>query len=102
VPASQTLPSSFYLPSKPSWFGSVAWPAIGPDVTGGNISGYAGHANKIPARVCYEGAALDPAYPSSNPRVRLIDPATCYAAVIDVKPNPPSNVILTRVFWVNP
>jgi PKD repeat protein len=29
----QTLPSSFYLASKPSWFGSLSWPAIGPDVS---------------------------------------------------------------------
>jgi len=31
------LPASLYLSSKPSWFGSIAWPAIGPDVTGGNV-----------------------------------------------------------------
>ena len=37
VPASETLPASFYLTSKPNWFGSLPWPAIGPDVTGGNI-----------------------------------------------------------------
>lgn len=54
VPASQTLPASFYLPLKPAWFGSVAWPAIGPDVTGGNIANVGGFANKIPAQVCYE------------------------------------------------
>jgi len=29
---SHTLPSSLYLSSKPSWFGSLSWPAIGPDV----------------------------------------------------------------------
>lgn len=38
VPASQTLPASFYLSSKPAWWPSTkAWPAIGPDVTGGNV-----------------------------------------------------------------
>jgi hypothetical protein len=38
VPASQTLPSSFYLSSKPSWWpGGKAWPSIGPDVTGGTV-----------------------------------------------------------------
>jgi hypothetical protein len=47
----QTLPASFYLSAKPSWFGSVAWPAIGPDVTGG--VGPAGHAYAIPAEACY-------------------------------------------------
>jgi PKD repeat protein len=28
-----TLPNSLYLTSKPAWFGSMAWPAIGPDAT---------------------------------------------------------------------
>jgi hypothetical protein len=46
-----TLPSSFYRDSKPSWFGSVPWPAIGPDVTGG--PGPGGHTYAIPAQVCY-------------------------------------------------
>jgi hypothetical protein len=27
-----TLPPSLYLSSKPSWWGSLAWPAIGPDL----------------------------------------------------------------------
>jgi hypothetical protein len=42
VPASQTLPASFYLSAKPAWWGAVPWPAIGPDVTGG--SGPGGHS----------------------------------------------------------
>jgi hypothetical protein len=29
---STNLPNSYYLASKPSWFGSLAWPPIGPDV----------------------------------------------------------------------
>src|SRR3989442_6031673 len=52
-------------------------PAIGPDVAGGDIPGYGGDAYKIPARRCYENAAIDPAYGSSN--VRIFDPETCYA-----------------------
>jgi len=32
--SSQTIPASLYLDSKPSWFGAVAWPPIGPDVSG--------------------------------------------------------------------
>lgn len=48
----QTLPASFYLSAKPSWWGSsLGWPAIGPDVTGG--SGLGGHAALIPAENCY-------------------------------------------------
>lgn len=29
--ASQTLPNSYYLSSKPEWFGALPWPPIGPD-----------------------------------------------------------------------
>jgi hypothetical protein len=49
----QTLPASFYMSSKPTWFGSAPWPAIGPDVTGGLSDAY-GKASAIPAEVCYE------------------------------------------------
>ncbi|MFH1510348.1 MAG: dockerin type I domain-containing protein [Candidatus Woesearchaeota archaeon] len=46
--ASKTLPTSLYLPSKPSWWCSdLAWPAIGPDL---NLM-----AGNIPAKVRYEG-----------------------------------------------
>ncbi len=47
--AQQALPASLYLKSKPSWFGNVPFPPIGPDVTA------TGHVNKIPARIRYEG-----------------------------------------------
>ena len=54
VPSTETLPPSFYLTSKPSWWTSgVPWPAIGPDVTGGSVSGVGGHAYPIPARSCF-------------------------------------------------
>ena len=78
LPASQVLPASFYLSAKPSWFGSVAWPPIGPDVLGGTISGFGGHANKIPARLCFEGSSNDSAYSSSSPRIRTFNAAACY------------------------
>lgn len=39
------LPSSMYLSSKPSWFGSVSWPPIGPDISG--------YVNEIPAQIRY-------------------------------------------------
>ena len=51
VPATQSLPASFYLNAKPNWWGAMPWPAIGPDVTGGNL--LAGHAFAIPAQLCY-------------------------------------------------
>jgi hypothetical protein len=54
VPSTQTLPASFYLSGKPSWWTSgKPWPAIGPDVTGGNIANTGGHAYTLPAQDCY-------------------------------------------------
>lgn len=79
TPSSQTLPASFYLPGKPAWWGTMPFPPIGPDVTGGTLgqcttgtyalnpalsssqcaggtfvaSDLAGHANPIPAQVCF-------------------------------------------------
>jgi hypothetical protein len=90
VPASQTLPASFYLNSKPSFFGSIPWPPVGPDVSVGNVAGYAGHANKIPARVCWENAANDPAY-STTPPVKIFNAATCYG-VSGPPPAPPTGL----------
>jgi len=54
VPGSKVLPASLYLTIKPSWWGTMPWPAIGPDITGGDITGVAGHAYRIPSEVCYE------------------------------------------------
>jgi hypothetical protein len=59
VPGSQTLPSSFYLTAKPSWFGSTAWPGIGPDISGGIDP--AGHAKRNPAELCYLNVMNGPA-----------------------------------------
>lgn len=57
VPVSDNLPASFYRASKPEWWpAGKPWPLIGPDVTGGNISGYSGHAYTLPARDCYTAA----------------------------------------------
>lgn len=92
VPASQTLPASFFLSAQPSWwttpFGTPKWPPIGPDVTGGNVSTSAtgGHADKIPARLCLDNAADDPAYGGS---VRSFNAASCYAQGGGPPPPPP-------------
>jgi hypothetical protein len=67
VPSTHNLPASFYLSAKPSWFGSVPWPPIGPDVSGGNIPGVAGHAYMIPAQVCYSNTMGGSADGSGNP-----------------------------------
>jgi hypothetical protein len=57
VPSTQTLPASFFLFAKPSWWGTMPWPAIGPDVTGG--SGPGGHSYAIPAQMCYNSTPKD-------------------------------------------
>jgi len=54
IPASQNLPASFYLSGRPGWWApTIPFPANGPDVAGGNIAGLSGHANNIPAAVCF-------------------------------------------------
>ncbi len=50
---SSNLPASFFLTSRPSWWGNSPWPAVGPDISGGNIANVGGHANLIPAAACY-------------------------------------------------
>lgn len=60
VPADQALPASYYYASRPSWFpAGVAWPPIGPDVTGGTGWGDSGgRVHKIPAYLCWESRNL--------------------------------------------
>ena len=82
IPATKTLPKSFYLAGQaPPWWstpwGTPAWPATGPDVSGGDVPGYAGHAYRIPARLCYENAGIDSSY--GNLGVRTFNAASYYA-----------------------
>lgn len=74
VPASHTLPPSFYLTAKPAWFvtpwGTPPWPPIGSDVTGGdNIftnckallcgDDNSGHSYQLPAQLAYLNSPID-------------------------------------------
>jgi hypothetical protein len=70
-----TLPASFYLPTKPSWFGNVIFPSIGPDVTCTTscIVNTASHAAEIPAELCYDNSAKD-----ANGFVTSFDANVCY------------------------
>lgn len=83
VPASRSLPVSFFLASRPAFFsmpwGTPAWPPIGPDVLGGNPA-LAGHVHDIPAKICFNRLTADPSYPSSTPRIKLFDAGGCYGA----------------------
>ena len=85
VPADQTLPTSLYLPGRPGWFstnyGSVTWPPIGPDVTGGeHMNGY---VYKIPAQLCYENT-------SRTSGILNFDANNCYP--VSGAPAPPRNL----------
>ncbi len=105
VPSSQILPISLYLSSQPSFWstpwGTPSWPAIGPDVAGGNIAGIAGHANMIPSQLCFNNSPADPNYPitsqdlTTDPNVTsvlLFNAANCYpadyATIMNVTPLP--------------
>jgi hypothetical protein len=92
VPASQALPASLYLNSKPAWFGTIPWPAIGPDVTSGNISGVAGHANMNPANACYSNIMGGPANGTGG--VLTFNAKTCYNSSSAPPPNPPTNLTI--------
>lgn len=77
VPSDQTLPASFYLKAKPAWWpAGKAWPAIGPDVTGGNIPNVGGHAYSISAHDCYTTKMQGPADGSGN--VLSFNASACY------------------------
>ena len=45
------LPPSLYLVGKPNWWGTMPFPATGPDIAGGNGPG--GHSYGNPAQACY-------------------------------------------------
>ena len=84
VPANQVLPASFYLSLKPNWWGTMPWPAIGPDVTGGQDA--SGHAYAIPAQVCYNSTTKD----SSG--ILIFNADRCYA---QSRPAAPTNLTAT-------
>jgi len=118
------LPASFYLSSKPAWFGSIPWPAIGPDVSGGSVgvcsgtlnapgqfagvpamsnaqcrgtslvAGWAGHVNANPAVNCYLSIMNGP--PDGSGSVLAFDANACYASGSPPPPapNPPTNLVV--------
>jgi hypothetical protein len=89
VPATQTLPASFYRSTRPTWWGTVIpWPAIGPDVTGG--PGPGGHVHKIPAHVCFDST-------SQTNGILNFNAAACYPSPGSTgAPAPPANLRIIR------
>jgi hypothetical protein len=89
-PASHTLPVSFYRTSAPSWWtfpnGTTApFPAIGPDVTGGN--GPAGHSYMIPAENCWYNVMGGVVGSSAQ---LAFNESSCYAGGTSVSTPPPT------------
>jgi hypothetical protein len=70
VPKTHRLPASFYRSTKPAWWGSMPWPAIGPEVTGG--SDPTGHVYANPAEACYAQCPPDPAFPEDISGRRIL------------------------------
>jgi hypothetical protein len=95
VPTSQTLPASFYLSAKPSWWpASIPWPAIGPDGTVGNLANVAGRANMNPAEACYTNTMGGPA--DGTGAALPFRPSVCYnAGTLPVQPAPPTSLTIT-------
>jgi len=94
VPASNVLPPSFYYASKPSWWPTAkAWPPIGPDVSGGNISGVSGHAYAIPAQDCYANVMGGPT--NGTGPVLSFNAARCYGQTTSTGPQSPTNLQAT-------
>ena len=94
VPSTHTLPTSFYLSGRPSfWPSSKPFPGIGPDVTGG-ISTVAGHAYTIPAQDCFTNVMGGSV--TSAVGVLLFNANNCYAQST-ASIAPPTNLIVVSV-----
>ena len=118
VPGSTSLPASFYVSAKPSWWSSsIPWPAVGPDVTGGNVgvclggtnkgayvtnssqcpgstvSNMGGHINAIPAMNCYLNTMGGSVIGSGG--ALPFDAKACYATGTAQIPAAPTNLQVT-------
>jgi hypothetical protein len=110
------LPASFYLLTKPAWFGSLPFPPIGPDVSGGNVgqcsgtintpgqfsgvpatsnaqcglttlsAAWGGHVNAIPAMQCF--LTVMGGVPDGFGAALPFDANTCYGSAGPPPQNP--------------
>ena len=62
----------------------MPWPAVGPDVTGGNIANVGGHAYHNPAGNCYLNVMGGKTDGSSG--ALLFDSAVCYTSTTTASP----------------
>jgi hypothetical protein len=111
---SHTLPASLYYSSTPSWWPSGKnWPAIGPDISSGNVgtctgtyvgsqatnssqctggtlnTAWASHVTSIPAQDCYLNVMGGP--PDGTGTILSFDANTCYNGG-GTHPNPPTGL----------
>lgn len=78
IPATHNLPASMFYSARPNyWDSGIAYPAIGPDVSGGNIANSGGHAYRNPASECAHTMGLTTADTTPGD----FTPATCYHPV---------------------
>jgi hypothetical protein len=98
-----TLPASLYYNSEPSWWGTMAWPPIGPDVSSGNVglcsggtyagaqatssgqctggsltTAWASHVTANPAQNCFLNVLHGP--PDGTGSVLSFDAGQCYVS----------------------
>jgi hypothetical protein len=79
-----TFAPSWYYSSKPVFLGSKPWPLIGPDVTGGNLSGTSGLVNRNAAYDCYWTGGVHANQP--------FNPAACYTSGSSQAPAAPTSL----------
>jgi hypothetical protein len=93
--SSSSCPPSFYYSSKPSWWStSIPFPAIGPDVSGGNLGTCSGTLNTagqysgvaaLTSAQCAPGPALTPSQWGGH--VNAIPAMACYLNVMGGRPD---------------
>jgi hypothetical protein len=114
-----SCPPSFYYSTRPSWWpSSIPFPAIGPDVSGGNVgqctgtlntpgemagtaatassqctgtsltSAWAGHVNAIPAMACYLNIMNGP--PDGSGSALTFSASSCYGGSTSSSSAPPA------------
>jgi hypothetical protein len=122
--SSNSCPASFYLSSPPTWWASsIPFPAIGPDVSGGNVgqcggtvnqpgqyalvaatnagqcagqglnSAWGGHVNANPAMACYLNTMKG--LPDGTGSILSFDANSCYSASSGGGPIPAAPTNLT-------
>lgn len=84
VAGQSVMPASFYLSSPPSFWGSHAWPAIGPDVSSGNVGicsgtiNTSGHFSGLPASNSSQCTGTSLTASAWGGHVNLIPAMDCY------------------------